>query len=615
MKILAIDDNRDNIITYNALISHLLPDCKVYTAMNGKDGIEKAKREQPDTILLDVKMPEMDGYEACKILKTNEETKHIPIIMITAIRTDPESRIKGFKAGADSFIGKPIDEGELAAQINVMLRIKKAEDKLRQEKKNLETLVEEITQEVIENQIRMQILIDNIPGIVYRCEIHPPWRMQYISKEVENITGYKPQEFIDRKINWKDIILPEDNSIVYDAIQEALGLGKEFDIVYRIIKRNGEILWVHEKGRSTIKKNHNDPVLDGVIFDITETRKAQKELELKSKHLTSLFDNPSGYILYRTRLDRNTGKINVVHVSPSFAKVLGIREEDKFDFEKWFTHVHSQDLPEVLAANEAGIKPPYKFEQIFRYDHPELGIRWLEVRATGMPYEDTEIIEYANGIILDITEQKKAEQKLKNSLKEKEVLLAEIHHRVKNNLQVISSLISMQSRAIKDEDSLNKFRNTEYRIRTMSMIHQKLYQEGDFEKINFKIYIGSLTDFLMNAYKISKLNIDLILNIDESIELNINKSIPMALILNELFSNSLKYAFPDGQNGKINITMQKEKGKLNFQYKDNGVGIEKSKINKESLGMSLIEILAAQLEANVNLEITDGIRYQLIFKG
>ena len=108
-KILAIDDQKDNLTSIKAVIKSNIPNCKIFTALSGKEGIEIAKKEQPDTILLDIIMPEMDGYEVCKRVKEEEATKHIPIVMITAIKTDAESRIKGLTLGADAFLAKPID--------------------------------------------------------------------------------------------------------------------------------------------------------------------------------------------------------------------------------------------------------------------------------------------------------------------------------------------------------------------------------------------------------------------------------------------------------------------------------------------------------------------------
>ncbi len=163
-KILAIDDRLDNLISIKALLRNMIPECEVITAQTGKEGIERAIKELPDTILLDINMPVMDGYEVCNKLKTNFATKHIPVIMITAVRTDSKSRVKGLEIGADVFISKPIDADELTSQVKVMLRIKKVEDKLRSEKDILEEMVQKRTEKIKRVQENMMLTIARIIG-------------------------------------------------------------------------------------------------------------------------------------------------------------------------------------------------------------------------------------------------------------------------------------------------------------------------------------------------------------------------------------------------------------------------------------------------------------------
>ena len=163
-KILAIDDRLDNLISIKALLRNMIPECEVITAQTGEEGIERAIKELPDTILLDINMPVMDGYEVCNKLKANFATKHIPVIMITAVRTDSKSRVKGLEIGADVFISKPIDADELTSQVKVMLRIKKAEDKLRSEKDILEEMVQKRTEKIKRVQENMMLTIARIIG-------------------------------------------------------------------------------------------------------------------------------------------------------------------------------------------------------------------------------------------------------------------------------------------------------------------------------------------------------------------------------------------------------------------------------------------------------------------
>ncbi len=147
-KILAIDDQEDNLLSIKALTKFYLPNCSLFLAQSGEEGIEIAREEQPDTILLDIIMPEMDGYEVCRILKQDERTKNIPILMLSALGQDTEIRVKGLDLGADAFLAKPFIPTELTSQINVMLRIKEVEDMLRMEKEVLEETVKERTKEL-----------------------------------------------------------------------------------------------------------------------------------------------------------------------------------------------------------------------------------------------------------------------------------------------------------------------------------------------------------------------------------------------------------------------------------------------------------------------------------
>jgi len=154
-KILAIDDKTDNLISLSALLKIMIPGCEITTATSGSEGIEKAKIFLPDTILLDIKMPGMDGYEVCKILKKDERLKHIPVIMISAILTESKDQAKGLDSGADAYLAKPIDEYVLTAQVTTALRIKRVEDKLRGQAEQLEEEVEKRTAQLVETNEKL----------------------------------------------------------------------------------------------------------------------------------------------------------------------------------------------------------------------------------------------------------------------------------------------------------------------------------------------------------------------------------------------------------------------------------------------------------------------------
>ncbi len=224
-------------------------------------------------------------------------------------------------------------------------------------------------------------------------------------------------------------------------------------------------------------------------------------------------------------------------------------------------------------------------------------------------------VEQVLGVATNITQRKMAEMKIQESLREKEVLLQEIHHRVKNNLQVISSLLDLQSQHIEEQPMLKLFQQSCNRIRSMALIHETLYNVKDFAKINFAEYIENLSSYLFSAYGVNAENINLELALDE-INLNIDTAIPCGLLINELVSNALKHAFPNKAKGTIYITLHGDEDKYyTLTIRDNGIGLPPHWEGKSgnSLGLKLVDVLAQQLEGTLQLNSGSGTEFSLRF--
>ncbi|WP_424356152.1 histidine kinase dimerization/phosphoacceptor domain -containing protein [Methanobacterium sp. MBAC-LM] len=215
---------------------------------------------------------------------------------------------------------------------------------------------------------------------------------------------------------------------------------------------------------------------------------------------------------------------------------------------------------------------------------------------------------------LEASKRKKAEEDLKASLKEKEILMKEIHHRAKNNLTIISSLLNLQSRHINDKEALGVFRESQNRARSMALIHEKLYRSDDLRKIDFGEYIRSLTIELFNSYRASQ-GIELNMDID-NIDLDINTAVPLALIVNEIVTNSLKYAFPDKKTGNVSVHFAKNSDEMQLIVEDNGIGFpgDLDFRNTNSLGMQLVTSLTDQIKGSIRLERDEGTKFIIDFK-
>ena len=256
-----------------------------------------------------------------------------------------------------------------------------------------------------------------------------------------------------------------------------------------------------------------------------------------------------------------------------------------------------------------------------KYAFDEADVAAMETLSTQIvnALENARLYEQAQQ---EIQERCRAEKELKinkkqleGSLEEKVVLLKEIHHRVKNNLQIISSMLNLQSGFIKDRQALAMFQESKHRVRAMGLIHEKLYQAEDLARINYAEYIRSLTSYLFSTYRVAKEDISLAFDIWD-ISLDINKAIPCSLIINELLSNSLKYAFPNGVKGLLRIMMHRNNGHgFVLMLGDNGVGLPEDMDfrNTDSLGLQLVNTLVSQLNGTIELDRNGGATFTILF--
>ena len=405
----------------------------------------------------------------------------------------------------------------------------------------------------------------------------------------------------------------------------------EHPCVIQEIKRTGKAVAVEhvhngENGERRIYEVHGYPVYDkeGNIvqvieynIDITERRKAEEKLQLSEQKNRIITSAAKDAIIM---VDGNN---RVLFWNPAAEKIFGYKENEMMGRElheilspESYREHYTKGMETFRDTGTGGAVGQTMEITAKRKDGAEFPIA-LSLSAFQMDGR-----WHAVGIVRDITQSKLAEKSILASLEEKEVLLQEIHHRVKNNLQVISSLLDLQLEYVKDRAPQEVFNEIKNRIKSMALVHEKLYLSKDLSKVNFHDYIATLIDNLYRSYSVDPAKIRLRLEVEE-VSLGIDTAIPCGLIVNELITNALKYAFPEEREGEVLVMLRRTgedvRGEDEYELtvKDDGVGIPQEVDLKDTktLGISLVTTLVEhQFRGSIDLIREGGTKFCIRFK-
>lgn len=457
-------------------------------------------------------------------------------------------------------------------------------------------------EELKNSEDRLKILFEYAPDAYYLNDLRGTFLDG--NKAAEALIGYSKEELIGKsfvKLNLFDKTQFRKASALLARNARGKATGPDEFI---LIRKDGSQVIV-EISTYPVKIKNRIQVL-GIARDITERNRvidALKESEEKFRNLAEespnmIFINKRGRVVYANKKCEEIMGYSVDEVlSPDFNFFRLIAPESIALIKK--------SLNRHLSVEEV---PPYEYSLITKQ-----GKRIDAIITTKLiPYEESTAIL---GIITDITDRKKTEEKIKASLKEKEVMLREIHHRVKNNMQIITSLLRLQASQIKDKKIQKMFNLSQNRIKSMSLIHESLYQSQDLSHINFSDYIQKITTHLISLYHQKDKTVDIWYDLND-VHLDINKAIPFGLIINELITNALKHASPSGRKGEIEVGLRHTKsGKVIFNVKDNGTGIpaDVNIAKPETLGLQLVYDLARQLNGTVEFKLEKGTLVKVVF--
>ncbi len=383
------------------------------------------------------------------------------------------------------------------------------------------------------------------------------------------------------------------------------------NVLNRLDKIMKEIRDIGKKGdlKRRITVTGNDELSDlasSINNTVHNLQKSEQNLEESEKNYRSIFENTGTAMLIADE------DMTISLVNKTFENIL---KQDKNEIEgkqNWLNMLIPDDRKKIenlhkkyKKSNSSAIIPKTYETQA----NIQGNIKDFFATFDFIPGTRKSLIS-----LIDITERKRAEGLLTTSLKEKELLLREIHHRVKNSLQLISSLLSLQASEIDDEEIIARYKESENRIHTIALIHESLYQSTDISHINFRNYVEVLVEDIINSYNINTNKIKTTLTLGNYI-LGIETAIPLGLIINELVSNSLKHAFNGYDQGEIKIILEKNDDTYTLTVKDNGCGLPEGFNYEEtsSLGILLINSLVNQLEAKMDVEVNGGTRVIIYF--
>jgi len=464
--------------------------------------------------------------------------------------------------------------------------------------------------ELQESEQKYRELVENANSIIVRWSQNGG-KILFMNEFGLKYFGYTQEEIAGRHLVGS--IVPENESTGRDLtalLDKIISNPQDFEqSINENVRSNGERVWISWTNK--VMTDGEGKVLEvlSIGSDITERKRAEDALREVTQRLQLATD--SGHIGI---WDRDIQSGTLLWNDKMF-EIYGVSKNSFTpSFDAWQHCLHPEDYDRAMEASRAAFLGEQEFIIEYRILLPDGAMKWIRA--------DSRVIRDAGGkplrmigINRDISKRKFEEIKSQASLREKEMLLKEIHHRVKNNLQVISSMLSMQARNVGDETVLSVLRESQNRVRAMAAVHSMLYKSNNFAEINFGVYIQDMAKQLFSSYNINPEVISLSISV-ENVLLSIETAIPCGLIINELISNALKHAFPDNKTGEIKIELSQGNSEIRIIFEDNGVGFPENVDFKkaDTLGLDLINLLVEQLEGTIELHRNGGTRYMIMLK-
>lgn len=490
---------------------------------------------------------------------------------------------------ADDILPMPMPKQLLQTRVNVLLRSRKYSLELQHKNEELELFKKAV------DSTNSGIVITDA-----RQEDNP---IIFCNSGFEKITGYEEEEILGK--NCRFLQNDDRRQDALKVIRSAIDQGKDCRVTIQNYTKSGKPFW-NELNIAPIK-NRNGQVTHfvGVQNDLTDILKIQEQLRESQQRWEQLVtQNPALILIFAND--------TLKYINPAGAEFFGFENGKKLVGESISELISTDNHEKIKTRVAAMIKGEQVPPTVYKISADTGETRYLEVQSARIHYKGEDAIQTVG---LDVTKRVKYEQKLEQSLEEKRTLLQEIHHRVKNNLAVVSGLLELQSMEIEDNDLNKILMENRARIMSIAKVHEMLYQNEHLSRIEFDGYIRELTTAMMKTYKNRFVKVDFELDL-QPVYLNIDQAVPCGLIINELLTNAIKHAFPDQDHGTIYMTLKEKEGKIRFTISDNGIGLKNSFDIKDrkTLGTTIIRLLVNQLHADFSFETDSGTLFEVTFE-
>lgn len=600
IKILIIDDQPSNLRFLSKILTQ--KGYKVQRAICGEMVLNAEFASQPDLILLDIVMPKMNGYEVCKRLKTHEKTCDIPVIFLSVLK-EPLDKIKAFEAGGVDYISKPFQVEEVLARIDKQLKIQQLSKQLKEQNSQLQQEIEvrkQAQETLLKTQKRLDYLLSSNPSIIYSCQPTYPYANTFISKNITNLFGYEPREFIEDPGFWGKHIHPNDRERIFAEIPQLFERG-DYSYEFRFLRKNSTYLWVYSACKLVRDEQGNPIEIIGSWSDITQRKQIEEALQESRHWLQSITDaNPNILYVYDLIEQRN------VYVNREIYTILGYTPEEIQNMGTTVlqTLIHpddfallSQSIKKIDAAKDGEI-----IEFDYRMQHKNGEWRWLFSRevvfartSDGKPMEIL-------GAAADITERKLAKIALQQALaaaqaanRAKTTFLASMSHELRTPLNAVIGFSQILARDESLATQQKKYieiinRSGGHLLELINdVLSMSKIEAGQItlNKDRFDLYalLNSLQEMLQLKAKTKglQLNFEHTFDVPQYVQTDENK---LRQVLINLLGNAIKFT----QQGNVTLRVSlvkhdfsgvKNKGQrtITFEISDTGLGISSEELN------------------------------------